>query len=43
MVKLLTLEEIQAELLEISPLNSGPPIPPYEEEQENKQKLKLAY
>ena len=43
MVKLLTLEEIQAELLEIAPLNSGPLIPPYEEGQEDKQKLKLAY
>ena len=43
MVKLLTLEEIQVELLEITPLNSGPLISPYEEEQEDKQKLKLAY
>ncbi|SRR6266480_347580 len=43
MVKLLTLEEIQTELLEIFPTNAGPLIPPYEEGQGNKQKLKLAY
>src|SRR3954470_12638761 len=43
MVKLLTLEEIQTELLEIFPTNAGPLIPLYEEGQENKQKLKLAY
>src|SRR3954447_3109465 len=43
MVKFLTLEEIQAELLEIFLTNAGPLIPSYEEGQENKQKLKLAY
>jgi hypothetical protein len=43
MVRLLTLEEIQAELLEVTPLNPGPPVAPYEEGQENKQKMKLAY
>jgi len=43
MVRLLTVEEIQAELLEVTPLNPGPLIPPYEEGQEDKQKLKLAY
>ena len=43
MVKLLTLEEIQVELLEIASLNSRPPIPPYKEGQKDKQKLKLAY
>src|SRR3954452_18194659 len=43
MVRLLTLEEIQTELLEIFPTNSGLLIAPYEEGQENKQKLKLAY
>src|SRR2546429_9678145 len=43
MVKLLTLEEIQTELLEIFPTNSGPLVPLYEEGQENKQKLKSAY
>src|SRR3954447_4162968 len=43
MVKLLTLEEIQTELLEIFLTNAGLLIPPYEEGQENKQKLKLAY
>ena len=42
-MRLLTLEKIQTELLEIFSTNSGPLIPPYEEEQENKQKLKLAY
>ena len=36
MVRLLTVEEIQAELLEVTPLNSGPLIPPYEEGQEDK-------
>src|SRR3954447_5920115 len=43
MVKFLTLEEIQAELLEIFLTNAGPLIPSYEEGQGNKQKLKLAY
>ncbi len=43
MVRLLTVEEIQAELLEVTPLNPEPLIPPYEEGQEDKQKLKLAY
>src|SRR3954471_5512635 len=43
MVRLLTLEEIQTELLEIFSTNSGLLIPSYEEGQENKQKLKLAY
>src|SRR5947199_3464652 len=43
MVRLLTLEEIQTELLEIFSTNSGPLILPYEEGQGNKQKLKLAY
>src|SRR3954471_16213768 len=43
MVKLLTVEEIQTELLEIFSTNAGPLIPPYEEGQGNKQKLKLAY
>src|SRR2546423_3087943 len=43
MVRLLTLEEIQTELLEIFPTNSGPLILPYEEGQGNKQKLKSAY
>ena len=43
MVRLLTVEEIQAELLEVTLLNPGPLIPPYEEGQEDKQKLKLAY
>ena len=37
------IEEIQAELLEVTLLNPGPLIPPYEEGQEDKQKLKLAY
>src|SRR5439155_577671 len=35
--------EIQTELLEIFLTNSGPLIPPYEEGQGNKQKLKSAY
>ena len=43
MVRLLTLEEIQTELLEIFPTNPGPLLPPYEDGQGNKQKLKLAY
>src|SRR4051794_7257963 len=43
MVRLLTLEEIQTELLEIFLTNSEPLISPYEKGQENKQKLKLAY
>src|SRR5436305_7902057 len=43
MVRLLTLEEIQTELLEIFPTNPGPLLLPYEEGQGNKQKLKLAY
>src|SRR4051794_6751834 len=43
MVKFLTLEEIQAELLEIFLTNAGLLIPLYEEGQGNKQKLKLAY
>ena len=43
MVRLLTLEEIQTELLEIFPTNSGPLISSYEEGQRNKQKLKSAY
>src|SRR5436305_15336647 len=43
MVRLLTLEEIQTELLEIFSTNSGLLIPSYEEGQGNKQKLKLAY
>ena len=43
MVRLLTVEEIQAELLEVTPLNPRPLIPPYEEGQEDKQRLKLAY
>ena len=36
MVKLLTLEEIQAELLEITPLTPGPLISPYKEGQKDK-------
>src|SRR2546430_11244617 len=43
MVRLLTLEEIQTELLEIFSTNSGPLISSYEEGQGNKQKLKLVY
>src|SRR2546423_13387210 len=43
MVRLLILEEIQTELLEIFLTNSGPLISSYEEGQGNKQKLKLAY
>src|SRR5436305_11579066 len=43
MVRLLTLEEIQTELLEIFSTNPRPLLPPYEEGQGNKQKLKLAY
>src|SRR3954451_14915153 len=43
MVRLLTLEEIQTELLEIFLTNSELLISSYEERQENKQKLKLAY
>ena len=43
MVRLLTLEEIQAELLAVVPLNPGPLVSPYEEGLENKQKVKFAY
>src|SRR5947199_10060992 len=43
MVRFLTLEEIQTELLKIFSTNSGPLLLLYEEGQGNKQKLKLAY
>ena len=43
MVRLLSVQEIQEELLEVTPLNPGPLVSPYDEALDIKQKLKLAY
>jgi len=42
-MRLLTLEEIQTDLLAVAPLNPGPLVPPYEEGQEDKLKLRFTY